>query len=49
MQLSISTGELSFEKIEIKISGGRRPIGGITTFGPLFTLSSRNVATPKED
>jgi hypothetical protein len=49
MQLSRSAVELSFANIEIRSSGGRRPIGGITVFLEFWSRGSRKFPTPTED
>lgn len=49
MELSISEGATNFEKIAIRISGGRRPIGGSGSDVSLGKRESRKLATPMED
>jgi len=49
MQLSRSAVELSFANIEIRSSGGRRPIGGSTVFLGFGSRGSRKFPTPTDD
>lgn len=49
MQLNISVGALSFENMAIRISGGRRPIGGSIVSWSIRPFRSRTVPSPTDD